>query len=81
MATVRKTFKYKLKPDGNGGYEHNGARRKAGRNKSIQDAGWRQFPNILACKAAWAGKRVGAVNPAYMAQDCSGCAAGAQRVR
>jgi putative transposase len=61
------------KPDGDGGYEHNGASRKAGLNKSIQDAGWRQFLNILACKAAWAGKRVGAVNPAYTSQDCSGC--------
>jgi putative transposase len=61
------------KPDGNGGYEHNGAKRKAGLNKSIQDAGWRQFLSILAYKAACAGKRVEAVNPAYTSQDCSGC--------
>jgi putative transposase len=26
---------------------------------------------ILACKAAWAGKRVVAVAPAYTTQDCS----------
>jgi putative transposase len=63
----------KPKPDGNGGYEHNGARRKAGLNKSIQDAGWRRFLNTLAYKAASAGKRVEAVNPAYTSQDCSGC--------
>src|SRR5262249_29125007 len=31
------------RPDGNGGYEHNGASRKAGLNTSIHDAGWRQF--------------------------------------
>jgi putative transposase len=61
------------KPDGHGGYEHNGAKRKAGLNKSIQDAGWRRFLSILAYKAACAGKRVEAVNPAYTSQDCSGC--------
>jgi putative transposase len=59
--------------DENGIYEHNGAARKAGLNKSIQDAGWRQFLSILAYKAACAGKRVEAVNPAYTSQDCSGC--------
>ena len=61
------------KPDGNGGYERNGASRKAGLNKSIQDAGWRHFLSILAFKAACAGKRVEAVSPAYTSQDCSGC--------
>jgi putative transposase len=33
--------------------------------KSISDAGWRAFLTILAFKAACAGKRVVAVNPAY----------------
>jgi putative transposase len=33
--------------------------------KSISDASWRQFRTIFACKAAWAGKRVMAVPPAY----------------
>jgi putative transposase len=28
---------------------------------------------ILACKAAWAGKRVDAVPTAYTPQDCSDC--------
>ena len=60
-------------PDGNGGYLPNGASAKAGLNKSIQDAGWFAFRRILACKAAWAGKRVDAVPPAYTTQDCSGC--------
>ena len=41
--------------------------------KSIADAGWAQFRTILACKAAWAGKRVVLVEPAYTSQDCSGC--------
>jgi putative transposase len=61
------------KPDGNGGYQHNGASAKAGLNKSIQDAGWYTFRAILAFKAAWAGKRVEAIPPAYTSQDCSGC--------
>jgi putative transposase len=60
-------------PDGKGGYLHNGARTKAGLNTSILDAGWGHFLNILACKAAWAGKRAEAVPPAYTTQDCSGC--------
>ena len=67
------------KPDENaqngqiGGSLHNGACRKAGRNKRMHDAGWRSFLSILACKAACAGKRVEAVPPAYTSQDCSGC--------
>jgi putative transposase len=41
--------------------------------KSIQDAGWSGFLNILAAKAAYAGRRVVAVPPAYTSQTCSGC--------
>src|SRR5262249_40928325 len=57
-------------PDGNGGYAHNGASRKAGLNKSIQDG--RHFLSLLAYKAACAGKRVAAVSPADTTQNCSG---------
>jgi putative transposase len=41
--------------------------------KSIQDAGWSAFLSILAAKAAYAGRRVLAVPPAYTSQICSGC--------
>jgi putative transposase len=41
--------------------------------KSISDAGWRQFLTILTFKAASAGKRVVAVDPAFTSQICSGC--------
>jgi putative transposase len=41
--------------------------------KSISDAGWSGFLNILTFKAASAGKRVQAVNPAFTSQACSGC--------
>jgi putative transposase len=41
--------------------------------KSIHDAAWSQFADLIACKAAWADRRYIAVNPAYTSQDCSGC--------
>jgi putative transposase len=41
--------------------------------KSIHDAAWSQFADLLAHKAAWAGRKDVAVNPAYTSQDCSGC--------
>jgi putative transposase len=40
--------------------------------KSISDAGWGAFRTILEGKAVYAGRRVGAVPPAYTSQDCSG---------
>jgi putative transposase len=41
--------------------------------KSISDAGWGAFLIILTYKAAYAGRRVVAINPAYTSQTCSGC--------
>jgi putative transposase len=41
--------------------------------KSISDAGWSQFLGILSFKAACAGRRMIAVNPAFTSQTCSGC--------
>jgi putative transposase len=41
--------------------------------KSIADAAWTQFATYLSHKAAWAGRRYVAVNPAYTSQDCSRC--------
>jgi putative transposase len=41
--------------------------------KSIADAGWSSFLNILSFKAVYAGKTVAAVPPAYTSQACSGC--------
>jgi putative transposase len=41
--------------------------------KSIQAACWSGCLNILAAKAAYAGRRVQAVPPAYTSQMCSGC--------
>jgi putative transposase len=44
--------------------------------KSIHDAAWSQFRELIACKAGWADRRYVAVNPAHTSQDCSGCATG-----
>jgi putative transposase len=41
--------------------------------KSIGDAGWAAFRTLLQGKAAYAGKRVVAVPPAYTSQDGSAC--------
>ncbi|HEV2458022.1 MAG TPA: transposase [Ktedonobacterales bacterium] len=41
--------------------------------KRIHAAAWRQFADLLADKAAWAGRTFVAVNPAYTSQDCSQC--------
>jgi putative transposase len=41
--------------------------------KSIHDVAWSQFADLIACKAAWAGRKMVAVNPAYTSQDCSRC--------
>jgi putative transposase len=47
--------------------------------KSISDAGWAQFRTLLEGKAAYAGRRVVAVPPAYTSQDCSGCGVRVQK--
>jgi putative transposase len=41
--------------------------------KSILDAGWSEFLDILVCKAESAGKLAIAVNPNGTTQDCSNC--------
>jgi putative transposase len=42
-------------------------------SKRINDAGWAAFRATLEYKAAYAGKQVVAVPPAYTSQDGSGC--------
>jgi putative transposase len=42
-------------------------------SKSILDASWGYFRLQLVFKAAWAGKLVVAVNPAYTSKMCSRC--------
>ncbi len=41
--------------------------------KSISDAAWASFRELLSVKAGWAGRKFSAVNPAYTSQTCSAC--------
>lgn len=41
--------------------------------KSLSDAAWRGFFQLLAVKAEWAARRFVKVNPAYTSQTCSVC--------
>jgi len=60
-------------PDRPGAFLPNWATAKAGLNKSILDAGWAQFANILTGKAEEAGRRVVFVNPAGTSTGCHQC--------
>lgn len=61
------------KQDDKGNYVANGQSRKSGLNKSIADAGWAQFIDILSFKAERAGGKVVKVNPKNTSQVCSNC--------
>jgi len=63
----------KPKQDEDGTYLPNGAAAKSGLNKSILDAGWGQFQQIVSHKAACAGRTVLFVSPRYTSQVCSQC--------
>jgi putative transposase len=63
----------KPKQDENGKYLPNGAAAKGGLNKSILDAGWNSFTQMVIYKAASADRTVIFVNPSYTSQVCSGC--------
>ena len=51
----------------------NGMVHNRGLAKSIHDAAWSQFRQVLSYKAEEAGRTLVAVNPAYTSQDCSQC--------
>jgi putative transposase len=63
----------KAKQDENGKYLHNGASGKSGLNKSILDAGWGSFIELVKHKAEWAGVTVMQVDPKKTSQMCSAC--------
>ncbi|HZU02826.1 MAG TPA: transposase [Ktedonobacteraceae bacterium] len=57
----------------NGKYLPNGAAAKAGLNKSIVDAGWASFIELVKHKAEYAGVTVMQVDPKKTSQMCSAC--------
>ena len=63
----------KPRPDGGGGYEPNGARAKAGLNRSIHDAGWGSLVALITYKAEDAGRQVIAVDPRHTSRTCASC--------
>jgi putative transposase len=69
------TRRARVKPDPEqpGAYLPNGAAAKTGLNKSIRDAGWGGFLDILRAKAESAGRVVVEVNPAFTSQRCARC--------
>ncbi|MFC5003893.1 RNA-guided endonuclease InsQ/TnpB family protein [Dactylosporangium cerinum] len=50
-----------------------GVAQKSGLNRSILDAGWGVFLNVLASKAESAGRVIVAVNPANTSRTCPSC--------
>ncbi len=60
-------------PEQPGAYLPNGARKKAGLNRSVHDAGWGQLVSLLTYKAESAGRTVVSVNPCYTSQTCAEC--------
>ena len=74
LKTANLTKRPKPKQDEETGqYLPNGAAAKAGLNKSILDAGWSTFTEMVSVKAAWAGRTVIFVNPSKTSQICPNC--------
>ena len=60
-------------PDRPGEFLSNGARAKAGLNRSISDAGWGRFVSILRAKAEEAGRAWTEVDPRHTSDGCEKC--------
>jgi len=73
LQVANMTRRPKPRPAGNGSFGPNGAAAKSGLNKSIHDAGWGIFLQVLSGKAESAGREVIAVNPRHTSQTCSRC--------
>lgn len=74
IKNLTKKSKPKLSEDGKV-YLKNNRKQKSGLNKSILDAGWGMFTNMLEYKAIWFGRTFAKVTPQYTSKDCStdGC--------
>jgi putative transposase len=73
LAPATMTRRPAPRPDGSGSYRPNGGSAKTGLNRSIFDAGWAMFLELIRAKAESAGREFIQVNPAYTSQTCSEC--------
>ena len=74
VANLTRRPKPRPDPDRPGAYLPNGARAKAGLNKSILDVGWGEFRRQLEYKAARAGRRLIVIGRWYpSSKTCSSC--------
>ncbi|MFM6026049.1 MAG: type V CRISPR-associated protein C2c8 [Dolichospermum sp.] len=71
---LNRSPKAKKREDGNG-YEHNGAQRKAGLNKSFADAALGDLINKIETKCKGTDREFVKVTPNYTTVDCSNCGA------
>jgi putative transposase len=72
ISSMVKKPKAKKDPDSDG-YLQNGAKPKAGLNRSIHDAGWGVIVSMLDYKAEEAGRRLVLVDPRHSSQRCAQC--------
>ena len=73
LKVANMTRRPKPRPAEDGTWEPNGAAAKAGLNRSISDAGWGVFLNVLRAKAESAGRVVVEVDPRHTSQRCARC--------
>lgn len=81
IANMLRRRKPKPDPNNPGKFLPNGARAKAGLNRSISDAGWGQFVSILRAKAEDAGRTWIEVDPRHTSDRCERCGHAARENR
>jgi len=73
LAIANLTRRPAPRPNGEGGFDPNGAAAKAGLNREILGAGWGQLLWMLSYKAEEAGRELIAVDPCHTSQTCHAC--------
>lgn len=81
IANMVRRAKPVVDPERPGQYLANGASAKSGLNRSISDAGWGSFLDILRAKAEDAGRVVIEVDPRHTSDGCENCGHAARENR